>query len=360
MIIKNIRIENFRNIEKGRFSPHKKMNVIYGKNAQGKTNIIESIWLLSGKKSFRKSKDSDFIKFRKEYLRIIAKFENNDRQQEIELILNNEKSFHINGVLINNLSEISKNFSAVVFSPSDIGLISDGPSVRRDFLDTAITSIYPAYEKILKNYLKATTQRNNTLKDYRFHSELDYVLDAFEESISKLGFTIIKYRKRYIELLNEFAPNIYSEITKQKENFKIEYCTTVGATIEDFKMKLRESRTEDMFTQKTSVGPHRDNMEILINDLSARNFGSQGQKRTAALSLKLAEGEVINKVTGNTPIILLDDIMSELDPDRQNYVLNHIKNQQVFITCCDPSNIIELKKGKVFKVTNGKIVREKT
>lgn len=359
MIIKNVKIENFRNIEKARFSPHKKMNVIYGENAQGKTNIIEAIWLLTGNKSFRKAKDSEFTNFNKNFFKIFCRFENNEREQIIELNYKNEKEYFLNEIKMNSLTEINEKFNAVVFSPLDISLISDGPSIRRDFLDSAITKIYPAYDNILKNYIKAITQRNNTLKDYYYHEQLASVLDAFEETIAKLGFLIIKYRKRYIEILNEFAPLIYKEITQNKENLELEYCTNIGKTVEEFKNKLKKSRKEDMFNLKTSIGPHRDNLEIKIKGISARNYGSQGQKRTAALTIKLAEGEVINKVTNNRPIILLDDIMSELDPERQNYILNHIKNKQVFITCCDPKNIICLKKGKVFKVTNGKIVREK-
>lgn len=360
MIIKNVRIENFRNIDLARFSPHKKMNIIYGENAQGKTNILEAIWLFTGEKSFRKAKDNELLKFDKESYRIRVKFESNEREQEAVLQFREKeyKKFTLNGVELSSASELVGKFNAVIFSPDDISIISDGPSVRREFLDNAITQIYPAYEKMLKNYNKALTQRNNALKDYRYHREIEYVLDAFENSIVNLGFSIIKYRKRYVDLLNEFCPDIYKEITEQKENIKIEYCTTIGATIDDFKVKLKKSREEDMYTLKTSIGPHRDNLQIDINGNSSRNYGSQGQKRTASLSIKLAEGEVINKTTGIRPIVLLDDVMSELDKTRQNYILNHIKNWQVFITCCDPNNINGLKSGRIFKVKNGRCVRE--
>lgn len=359
MIIKNIKIQNFRNLLNVRFSPHKKMNIFFGENAQGKTNILESIWLLSGKKSFRGAKDREMVNFKRDFFKVQSKFIKDEREQEISVFYDNEKKFLINGVETKNLGEINGKFSAVVFSPSDISLVGDGPSVRREFLDNAILSIYPAYEKVLKNYQKAVAQRNNSLKDLRFHSEIEFVLDSFENSIANYGFLIIKYRNRYVDLLNEFAPTIFSEITRKKEILKLEYCTTVGATIDDFRTQLRESRESDMFTLKTSVGPHRDNLEVLINGVSARNYGSQGQKRTASISIKLSEGEVIEKVTSCRPIILLDDIMSELDPERQNYILNQIENKQVFLTCCDPSNIVNLKKGKVFKVENGKTQRVK-
>lgn len=359
MIIKNIRIENFRNIELARISPHKKINIFYGENAQGKTNIIEALWLLTGEKSFRKAKDSEMLKFDKDYFKIKIKFESREREQEAEIkYRDKEKKIILNNNEVKKRETLSENFAAVVFSPDDLSIVSDGPSARREFLDNAIIKIYPAYEKILKDYNKAIFQRNNALKFYRTNKEMASVLDAYEEKIAKLGIRIIKYRNRFVELLNEYCPTIFSEITEKKESIKISYWYTVVPTLHIYTGYLWRAREEDQYSLTTSIGPHRDNLELNIDGVSSRNYGSQGQKRTVALCLKLAEGEIIHKITGIRPIILLDDVMSELDKSRQNYILNRIKNWQVFITCCDPSNISGLKKGRIFKVKKGRCIRE--
>ena len=231
--------------------------------------------------------------------------------------------------------------------------MSDGPNVRRKFLDTAIGQLYPAYINILKNYIRAVTQRNKIIKDFKYDSTLSIMLDVYENEISQNGEKIVNFRKRYIEVINEFLGNVYDGISGGREKIETEY---ISSYRDDLSEKLKFARKEDMFSGVTSIGPHRDDLEFKINGISARNFASQGQKRSIALAVKLSEAEVIKKNVGECPVILLDDVMSELDPLRQDFILNHIKGMQSFLTCCDESNIKNLIAGKKFIIKNGRVV----
>lgn len=353
MLVKNIKCNNFKNIEFLEFSPCEEMNVIYGENAQGKTNLIEAIWLFTGAKSFRQSKENTFLKNGaqkgKNELTFLSKgIENSAKIEFLE-----KKTAFLNEKQLSAPSKLAGNFNAVVFSPADLSLVCDGPKVRRNFLDLAIGQIYPIYINILRNYIKAVTQRNQIIKDYKYDSSLSVMLDVFEEEISSMGKKIIEYRKNYLETLKKYIPVIYNGLSCGKENIEIEYVCSCEA--EDLKQKLLLSRKEDMYSAVTSVGPHRDDIEIKINGLNVRGYGSQGQKRSVALSIKLAQAETIKEITGENPVCLLDDVMSELDPARQNYILNHIKGRQSFLTCCDPSNFKNLEVGKIIEIKNGKI-----
>lgn len=355
MIIEKIEIKNFRNIENIELLPDKKMNIIYGKNAQGKTNILEALWLFSGQKSFRAAKDIDFIRFEKNKAENKIFFEDEQKNKnECHVVIKEGRRFFLNEVEQKKAFDLARKIAFIVFSPADIFLISDGPEVRRKFIDLAICKIYPSYSEKLKKYKRLVLQRNSTLKDYRFHSDLEPIIEIFENSISQLGCEIIRYRKRYLELLCKYLPKIFEGMSENTEKIELEYVCTASEKTNEFSQLLKQSRKEDMNTLSTSVGPHRDNIEIKINNLSAKTFGSQGQKRTAALSLKLAEAKVLQETTKIVPVALLDDVMSELDSKRQNYILNNIENWQVFITCCDPENIKKIKNGKIFKIKDGK------
>lgn len=351
MTVKNVKIKNFRNINDISFSPDSKMNVICGPNAQGKTNLLEALWLFTGAKSFRGAKENEYIMFEKDEAKISIEFEKNGVFLDAEISIKDRRRATLNGNNLSSVGLLAGNFCAIVFSPQDIELVKDGPAVRRKFLDTAIFQIYPQYADCLRKYVRAITQRNILLKDVYYHSELLSMLDAFDSEIVKNGEKIIEYRKKYITHLKETAPIIYSGISENKEKLEISYICNCSS--EYFAERLKNARREDIKTGVTSVGPHRDDIEFLINGKNARLFGSQGQKRSVALTLKLSEAEILKLKTGEETVALLDDVMSELDPVRQNYVLNHIKNWQVFITCCDPSNILNLSSGKVFTMKNG-------
>lgn len=352
MKVKKLKLQNFRNIEEIEFFPCDGMNVICGENAQGKTNILEAIWLFTGAKSFRNAKDSQFVQFEREsaLLELDFVFEEIEKQAKIKII--EKREAFLNENKLKNASLLAGSFNAIVFSPIDLRIVTDGPSVRRKFLDTAIGQIYPAYIDLLRKYTRAVTQRNSIIKDYKYDSTLSVLLDSFEEEIAASGEKIINIRIKYIESLNKYLPYLYEGLTSGKEKLSTVYIKTS----EDLRENLKLNRKEDMITGVTSVGPHRDDIEFKINGISARMYGSQGQKRSVALSLKLAEAQVIEKNVGESPVFLLDDIMSELDPERQNFILNHIKNMQVFLTCCDPDNVKNLKAGKIFTVKDGALL----
>jgi len=353
MIVLNLECKNFRNLENVYIEPCENMNVICGENAQGKTNLIEAIWLFTGAKSFRSAKDNAFIKFDTEKAVCSLKFKSEGIEKNAKLEISDKRNAFFNENRLKSASALAGIFNAIVFSPIDLSIVSDGPSVRRKFIDTAIGQIYPAYIGILKNYIRAVTQRNQIIKDFKYDSTLSVMLDVFESEIAVNGKKIIDFRKRYLEILSEFLPSLYDGISKGKEILETKY---ICSKEENFEELLRTSRKEDMYSGVTSVGPHRDDIEFKINGISARSFGSQGQKRSVALALKLAEAEVIRKKTGECPVILLDDVMSELDKTRQNFVLNHIEGMQSFLTCCDENNIENLKSGKIFRIRNGGVL----
>lgn len=354
MKVKKLEIQNFRNISNISLEFDDEINVICGENAQGKTNIIEALWLFSGAKSFRNSKDNEFIKFGQHSAKISVDFQMLGVENQASITFSDKKITFLNEKKLPNTSNLAGKYNAIIFSPSDLTLVTDGPDKRRRFLDIAIGQLYPNYIEILRNYSRAVMQRNKIIKDYRYDKTISIMLDVFEAEIVDMGNKIIDYRKRYIKFLNKYVLKIYSGISQGKENIEISYILKSGDVLDN--EKLKTSREIDMFTSTTSVGPHRDDMNFKINGIDARSFGSQGQKRSVALSLKLAGAEVIKEISGEYPICLLDDVMSELDENRQNYILNHIRNWQSFITCCDTSNIKNLKEGKVITIKNGGVM----
>lgn len=353
MIIKKLKIENFRNIENIEILPFYETNIISGENAQGKTNLIEAIWFFTGAKSFRGIKDGEAIKKDCEKAKISIEFITQGIEKTAEIEIKEKKQAKIDGKVLNAPSLLAGNFNCVVFSPTDLNFVSGSPQLRRRFLDIAIGQIYPKYIDILREYTRAVKQRNNILKDSIKDGSLIFLIEDFEKIISREGKKIIDYRLRYIELLKNYATEIYSGISDKKEMLEIEYESSVKS---NFLEELKKSRENDKFRGITSIGPHRDDIIFKINGFSSREFASQGQKRSIALSLKLAEAEIINKITGEQPVILLDDVMSELDKNRQNYILNKIKGRQVFITCCEEENFENLEKGNILRIKNGEII----
>ena len=363
MQINKISFKNYRNLYDNEIEFCDGINVIYGLNANGKTNLAEAIWLLTGIKSFRGNKDKELINKNNftENTRIKGYFLSNGRKQTAEIEIDKKRSAVLNEVKLNSPNELSKSFSAIVFSPTDMYLISDGPSMRRKFLDNAISMLRPKYAKIMSDYKNAVLQRNSVLKDVTFHSELSVMLDLFEQTIAKTGSYIINQRIKYIDALMNELPKIYYGISNNKEELELIYKSSIKGdfTEENIFNQLKESRREDIKNLATSVGPHRDDFEFIINGDDLKIFGSQGQKRSAILSVKLSEAEILKRHFGEMPIIILDDVMSELDKTRQDYILNHIKGSQVFITCCDAQTINILENGKCFYVENGEISEKK-
>ena len=349
----DLNIQNFRNIQNIQLAADPGVNIIYGENAQGKTNIIEAIWLFTGAKSFRGAKDSQLLRIGEQQARLQLAFFCENRKQTAQIVIETRKKTYLNEVELNPPSALAGHLQAIVFAPQDLGLVNDGPAARRRMLDLGIGLLYPSYIQKLKTYNHTLQQRNALLKTLRFNASMYPCLEDYDVSLSRQGAEIIRQRQRYTAQLKEEIPGIYNGLADGREALQIAYTATADTDPERYYAKLQAQQKEDLKNIATSVGPHRDELEIHIEGKPARMYASQGQRRSAALTLKLAQAALIKKATGEQPIALLDDVLSELDEKRQHYILNHIKNWQVFITCCDPSQIERMTKGKVFRVQNG-------
>lgn len=362
MKINALELENYRNIEKLSLT-FDDVNIIYGENAQGKTNLIEAIYLFTGAKSFRGVRDKELIKFGCDFSKLKIDFTNKSRKQTAEIMIKNKREATLNGVKKKSPVLLGEELKAVIFSPVHLSMIKDGPGERRKFADSALCQIKSGYRNILKEYNKALAQRNSLLKDIAFNSSLSDMLYIWDKSFAKYGAKIIYQRQKYIEALIPYAKEIFNGLSNGREDIDL---VLTGAfdyknlTLDEIENKimiaLQNNRQADMIMKITTIGPHRDDIEILINGKSARKYGSQGQQRSCVLALKLAEASLLREKTQDEPVALLDDVMSELDEGRQDYILNHIKDWQVFITCCDPASVLRLKQGKTFHINDGKAI----
>lgn len=364
MKINSIEIENFRNIEKLNLD-FDKVNIIYGENAQGKTNLIEAIYLFTGSKSFRGVKDKEMVRFDNGFAKMKIDFENSCRTQNAEILIENKRTAALNGIKKKSASLLGEELKAVIFSPVHLSMVKDGPSERRKFIDNALCQLKSNYRNVLKDYNRSLSQRNMLLKDISKNSSLEDMLFVWDKNLAASGAKIIYQRSKYINALLPYAKDIFAGLSAGRENIDLilngafEYKNLNLNEIEQrLIIELEKNRNTDILNRITTVGPHRDDMEILINGKSARSFGSQGQQRSCVLALKLAEASLLKEMTQEEPLALLDDVMSELDISRQDYILNHIKDWQVFITCCDANTVLRLKEGKTFHISNGNILND--
>ncbi|MBQ6569374.1 MAG: DNA replication/repair protein RecF [Clostridia bacterium] len=357
MKIQAFQAQGLRNLNDTTLVPHGNVNIIYGDNAQGKTNLLEGMWLFTGLRSFRGAKDNEIISKDGRFCKLELDFFASGREQKAKMVISDTKKAQLNGVDLKSASALAGSFCAVVFSPVHLALIKDGPAVRRKFIDSALCQAKPSYAALLTKYSRALSQRNALLHDARFHSQLFDMIDMWNAELCSAGAQIMALRSKYLIRLGEQAREIYSGISGGKETLDISYLPSFeydeASVISCFEQALKNSLSEDMRCGSTTVGPHRDNFEILVDGLSARKFGSQGQQRSCVLALKLAEASLLSKITGEQPVALLDDVMSELDAGRQDYLLNRMTDWQVFITCCDPHPILRLAGGSCFEMTGG-------
>ncbi len=362
MKINSISIENYRNIESLNLE-FDDVNIIYGENAQGKTNLIEAIYLFTGSKSFRGIKDKELVKFGSDFSRLKIDFENENRKQNAQIVIDKKRTATLNGIKKKSAAALGEELKAVIFSPVHLSMVKDGPAERRKFMDNALCQLKYNYRSVLKEYNRALAQRNMLLKDISKNSSLTDMLYIWDNNLAKSGAKIIFQRNKYVEALLPYAKEVFDGLSKGKENMDLilkgpfDYKDLSVKEIEkQLLLTFENTRSADFMNRITTAGPHRDDMEILINEKSARTFGSQGQQRSCVLALKLAEASLLKEMTENEPLALLDDVMSELDLSRQDYILNHIKNWQVFITCCDADTVLRLKKGKTFHMENGGLI----
>lgn len=360
MIIKSIDLNNFRNYElqSVEFDPH--INILYGDNAQGKTNVLEAIYVNGTTKSHKGSKDFEMISFEKEEAHLKSIVSKNDIEYRIDMHIkrNRSKGIAINGVPIRKALDLYGIVNMVFFSPEDLGIIKNGPAGRRRFLDMELCQLDKVYANNLLNYNKALDQRNKLLKDIPFSPELKDTVDVWNLQLSRYGYEIIKARDEFVDRINEVIMDIHLKLSGNKEALTIKYEPATEG--DDLYNELTENLSKDIRNKATSVGPHRDDISFVINDVDIRKYGSQGQQRTTALSLKLAEIEIVKLILGDTPILLLDDVLSELDAKRQNYLLDSIHDIQTIITCTGLDEFINNRFGvnRIFKVTNGHVTRE--
>ena len=372
MRIKKLKVENFRNLENLDIEFSEGVNIIYGNNAQGKTNIIESIYIFSFGKSFRANKDIELLKFDKEYLLSNIKIIKKDRELEMDFGFDktsNKKMIKVNGVIQKKISDIIGKLNVVVFKPEDIKIVTDSPSIRRKYIDYLISSISKSYLENITKYKKVMEERNNLLKEIKLRlkgsKNLDETdsnfLDVYDKLLSKLNCEIYNERKRVIEKLNNYIYDIHLKLTENyinNEKLHIKYVSNVAEDIEKMYNNLSKSRLNDINKGYTSLGIHRDDYIISINSLDVSIYGSQGQKKSSIISLKLSELKVIEEVIGEKPVLLLDDYMSELDEKRRLKFLDIIEDIQIIITTTHKISI-DGKENTYFYVDNGKIEREK-
>jgi len=360
MIIKSLELMDYRNYESLNINFGSGTNILYGDNAQGKTNILEAIFLASITKSHRGTKDKDIIRFGCEegHIRTLLFKDNVDTKIDIHLRSSKTKVIAIDGKRIKKATELLGILNVVFFSPEDLNIIKNGPGERRRFIDMELCQLDDFYLYNLNNYNKIVNQRNTLLKDLYFNPSLKETIEIWNSQLVSFGSKVIERRKTFVDQLNEVIGPMHEKLSGGRESLRIIY--TPNVSIEDFEEKLSRSTEQDIKSKMTNVGPHRDDFVFMTEDIDIRRFGSQGQQRTAALSLKLSEIEIVKKIINDTPVLLLDDVLSELDSGRQNFLLDSIGDVQTIITCTGVEDFVNsrLKIDKLFEISNGKIVKE--
>lgn len=360
MIVKKIELENFRNYKSLDLELDPNKNILYGNNAQGKTNILEAIYICSTTKSHRSNKDIELIKFdeREAHIKIFLDKKDKEHRIDVHLRKNKTKGIAVNGIPIKRASELFGIFNVIFFAPEDLNIIKNGPSERRRFMDLELCQLDKMYVHNLINYNKVLNQRNRLLKDISFNPKLEETLDVWDEQLVLYGKEIIKKREEFIKQISKIIKPIHEDLTNKEEAIKIDY--QKNTEVKNFEKNLKRNRSNDLKHKNTSVGPHRDDILFFNKDINIRTYGSQGQKRTIALSLKLAEIELVKKVINDTPVLLLDDVLSELDSDRQNHLLERLNDIQTIITCTGLDEFVEnsFNIDRIFKVDNAKVTEK--
>jgi len=368
LIVNNLKIKSYRNFNEVNINLNKSLNIFIGDNGQGKTNLLESIYLCSIGRTFRLNSEDELINFIQSKAEIGLLLTKNNYELNIELFLEKgkRKQVKINKVKLDKTGEMIGILNNVIFTPDDMKIIKGSPLERRKFINIDISQIKPKYKYLLNNYKKIITQRNNILKNYYTNRENKDIIDIWNNYLIEIGTELIYYRNEYINKLKKYSIEIYSDLSGNKEIFDIKYKCNIGNIIDMDKISIRDTfqkkintNIENEIHKYTSLyGPHKDDLIISINNKECKYFGSQGQQRSAILSLKLAEIEIIKDEIGEYPILLLDDVLSELDNKRKGFLINYIKNIQTVITTTDDNDLKNLTKDfdkKIFYINDGKI-----
>ena len=360
MIVQSIELKNFRNYEELHMEFHGGTNILYGDNAQGKTNILEAVYFCATSKSHKSAKDREIIRFEQDESHIKMQVRKNNVPYRIDMHLkkNKPKGIAINGVPIKKASELFGIANVVCFSPEDLNIIKNGPSERRRFIDMELCQLNKLYVHSLVQYNKVLVQRNRLLKELAFRPDYEETLDVWDMQLVNYGIEVMKFRLDFIAKLNAMIQKIHLQLSGSREELVISYEPDTPA--DQFEAALKKSRPQDIRQKTTLCGPHRDDISFFVNGIDIRRYGSQGQQRTAALSLKLSELELVKTLIHDNPILLLDDVLSELDSGRQNHLLGAISDIQTIITCTGLDDFVNnrFKIDKIFKVIDGTVVSE--
>jgi len=354
MHILSCSFEKFRNIARGKMEPSAGVNVIFGENGHGKTSLLEGIWLFTGCRSFRCTDAKEMVQEGEEKATLSAAFVSNGREQRAALEIAGRRSLSLNGFAQETPRRMLGVFPAVAFTPDTLSLAKGGPGERRRFLDVALSMLTPAYAVRLSKYLKALAQRNALLRQQAPPEEL---LETWDRSLAIEAAGILGARLRYLGELIPRAQEFYQRISAGRESLEIAPVITgvEAATEAAYFESFVRAHKNDLRRQMTTVGPHRDDLLLRLDGRPLREFGSQGQKRSAALALKLAEAAALGEIAREAPVALLDDVLSELDAHRQADLLKYLEGWQVFLTCCEPSHALHGRAGKVFCVREGEV-----
>ena len=376
MFITELSVNGFKNLKDIDIKPHEKINIFCGRNAQGKTNLIEAIWLCTGARSFRSTKDRRMIGDDAEVMDISLRFKNSFREQDIRFAMAKpnirEKNAALNGVKLKAPSKLFGGLNCVIFPPEDLELSKGSPDNRRQFLDLSVAQIRNSYSSVVEKYERLIEHRNSLLKLMSFGRGSREELEVWDIQLAQIGAYISMMRYRYAQKLNRIAGGLYKEISGGSEELEISYLSTVyensmPENTSDYTAQLRDiyiealknGISEDMRAGFTQRGVHRDDLVCRINGKPAREDASQGQHRSIALIMKLSQAYILNEEIDDCPVILLDDVLSELDPSRQRFVISKIHGMQVFITCCDMNIPFDEKQhGKIFNIEGGRIVKK--
>lgn len=360
MVIESIELKNYRNYDSLNMKFDENINIIYGDNAQGKTNILEALYVCATTRSHRGSKDKEIISFNSDesHIKVIVKKNGINYRIDMHLKKSRTKGIAVNGIPIKKAVELFGIINIVFFSPEDLNIIKEGPSERRRFMDMELSQIDKIYLHNLINYNKVLVQRNKLLKDIEYDRKNIATLDIWDMQLVKYGNEIIKRRREFIEQINGIICGIHTKLSGEKEILKIDYIPSVD--YDEFEKTIISSREKDIRYKVTNYGPHKDDIAFIINENDVKKYGSQGQQRTAALSLKLSEIELVKQIINDTPVLLLDDVLSELDSSRQNFLLDSISNIQTIVSCTGLDEFINKRFNinKIFKVIEGHVSEE--
>ena len=360
MFIESIELLNYRNYKQLHIDFHEGTNVLYGDNAQGKTNILESVYVCSTTKSHRGSKDREIVQFGQEesHIKMIVRRDGVPYRIDMHLKKNKARGIAVNGIPIKKSSELFGIVNVIFFSPEDLNIIKNGPSERRRFIDLELCQLNRLYVYYLVQFNKVIIQRNKLLHEIDFNPPLIDTLDLWDAQLVRFGRELIRLRASFIEELNEIIYGIHFHLSGNKETLTVKYEPNTAET--DLEKALKKNRPQELRQKMTLTGPHRDDLNFIINETDIRKFGSQGQQRTAALSLKLAEIELVKKTVKDYPVLLLDDVLSELDKKRQEHLLSEIRHIQTIITCTGLDEFVSSKfqMNKTFKIVNGAVESE--